>query len=205
MRLDCLVGTGRWCAVALHTISWLTVLGLGCERSSTTVHGRSSHAGLVAVSTSGVVVASMSGSSFSVTSGLDLAVALPEWSTGRTRGVVVLWGWAESLLLLVMADQQELKSCTDQEEEQSQDGDSEASSVQAADVAPITSTRCCFTAETRADRSVDETTAVVGTITGVIGNGGKATNEADVEEDGDVAKESNTAKAKGEKDAEDGV
>jgi len=53
------------------------------------------------------------------------AALASEPPVSATCGVVVLWGWAEALLLLVMTSKPELNDGADEEEEGSNDGDCE--------------------------------------------------------------------------------
>lgn len=136
---------------------------------------------------------------------LDLAVALPEWSASRSSSVVVLGRWAESLVLLVTTSQQELETGADGKEENAEDGDGKACGVQAADVSPFARTRGLCVARAAAEGSVDNALAGVGSVSGIVGNGRKAADEADVEEDGNVGEECDAAEAEGEEKSEDGV
>ena len=66
---------------------------------------------------------------------VGLLLALPEVALGRAAGVVVGRARAETLLLLVLADKEDLEESSDEEQESGDDGDSEHGSVHAASVA----------------------------------------------------------------------
>jgi len=140
-----------------------------------------------------------------VASVVNLLVALPEWAATSSLGVVVLWAWAEALLFLVVARKQHLDDCGNQEEENVQDSQSEAGSVQAADVSPVTGTRSRLAGEANTQRSVDNAFARVGTMARVVCNGSKAANEADVKEDSDEREDRDASEEQGEQNTEDGV
>jgi hypothetical protein len=184
------------------SVAGLTVLGLSIVNDAV-VHGRASHASLVA----GAVAGSGDGTGghFSVTGRVNLAVALPEGAASGAGGVVVLGAWAETLLGLVVLGQRELHGGGDEEEEDVEDGHGEAGSVQGASIAPVTSTESIFARQASADRSIDNTLAGVGTVARVVGDGGETADEAEIEEDGDEGEEGNAAEAESEKNSEDGV
>ena len=85
------------------------------------------------------VVSGVCSSQLSVACALASLVALPE-GAARALGVIVGWGWSECLLLLVVADEENLPRSSDKEEEGSDDAQCEASGVQVAGIAEITST-----------------------------------------------------------------
>lgn len=170
----------------------------------TTVHGGASHTSLVAVTEAGGGGVT-SGGHLGVLSGVGLAVSLPEWSLAGTLGVVVGGGWAEALFLLVMTSQQELEDSSHQEEENGTNGDGEAGGVQAACITIVARARSCFSGQAITDGGIDKTSAAVGTVAGIVGDGGKASGKADVEEDGDEGEDSDTAQAQGEENTKDGV
>lgn len=149
----------------------------------TTMHGGTSHTGLVAVSEARACGVMTGGSDLSVTGGVSLAVSLPEWSLAGSLGVVVGWGWAKALFLLVVTCQHELDDSADEEEEDGTNGNSKACCVQAAGIAEITSAGCFFGGKTITDGGVDKASAATGSMAGEISDSGEAASEADVEED----------------------
>lgn len=133
-------------------------------------------------------------------------VAAPERSpTAGAAGVVVAGAGAEALLLLVVAGQEELDDGGDEEEEDVDEGDGEDGGVQAADVAPVAGARGVLVVGAPAEGGVDEALAGVGPVAGVVGDGGEAADEADVEEDGDGGEEPDRPQEEGQQDAEDQV
>lgn len=197
------------CNAVIVAVAGLTVLGLRGVRSMTgVVHGGACHAGFVTGSNSRAMVTWRSGSSrhLSVTSAPGSpAVALPEWTTTGSAGVVVGWAWAVALLLLVVAGEKELDSGGDEKEEDVDNRHGEAGRVQAAHIAPVSSSRSGLTAEARAEGSVDDAFACVGAMAGVVRDGCKASDEANVEDDGDESEESDAAQEERQEDAEDEV
>jgi len=120
--------SGSRSCVAIHTIARLAVLGLSGGGNVTTMHGGTSHTGLVAVSEAVTSDGNSTGGHLSVASWVGLAVASPERSA-TPLGVVVGGRWAETLLLLVVTSQHELEACGDKEEEDGANGNSEAGGV----------------------------------------------------------------------------
>lgn len=194
----------------MRSVARLTVLGLSGQWDVTSVvHGRSGHASLVAWSESssvGCVCHRHSpGRHLSISSGLNFAIAAPEWSAARASGVVVGGAGAETLLFLVMAGEKELDNRSEDEEEDGEDGDREAGSVQAADVTPCARTRSVLARKASPKRGVDDATARVGPMAGVVCDRGEASSEENIQEDGDGSEEGDTTQAESEENAEDGV
>jgi len=105
------------------------------------VSGSSNCASSVASLVRGTEVVGVAGnettSSNSSASGTELSIlvdllAVPEVALGRTGSVVVGWAGTEALLLLVLADKDDLHESSDDEEDDGDDGDCESSGVQAA-------------------------------------------------------------------------
>lgn len=86
-------------------VARLTILGLTSETRVSTVHGGTSHVSFVAWT---ITRSRRASRHLSVAGIVNLLVALPEWSSTSTIGVVVLWAGAEALLFLVVARKQGL-------------------------------------------------------------------------------------------------
>lgn len=83
----------------------------------------------------------------------------------------------------------------EEEEEDAADGDRKAGSVQAADITPIPGTRSRLVVETSAQGSVDDTTAFVGAMSGVVCDGSETANKQNVKDDGEGGEDGHTANA----------
>jgi len=142
----------RGSRISVLSIARLTVLGLsGVRNMAGIVHGRTSHTSLLTWA-----ISSGRGNHLSIASGVSLAVALPEWATTSALGVVVGRVGSIALLLLVMAGEEELDDSSDEKEEDVADGDGEAGGVQAANIAPITGTRCRLIVKTSTKWGIDD-------------------------------------------------
>jgi len=151
-RVICFVATWNLvvCVVGSLAIAWLTILWLSVAIA---VHGRTGHTSFVAWSeVSGVSVVVLVAIVSSVGAGdgadschlgivgvvcLGLATTLPEGGLAAALSVVVGGAWAESFLLLVVADKQELHDCSHEEEKDGDDGTGEAGSVESANLAKV--------------------------------------------------------------------
>lgn len=136
-------------------IAWLAILGTGGGRVVSTIDSAAGHASLVADS----VVSSAGGSQLSVTGALGGLVAAPEGFPSLATGVVVGWGWAVLLLLLVMADEEDVEDGAGEEEQDCRDRHGEARSVECAGVTEITGAGGFCVARASTDGSVDDTRA----------------------------------------------
>ena len=97
------------------TVAGLAILGFsGSGSVGSSTNGGASHTSLVA-DTAGV-----GSSQLSVTGTAGVLVALPEGATARTLGVVVVGAGTESLLLLVVANKENLPRSSDQEKEKAE-------------------------------------------------------------------------------------
>jgi len=105
----------------------------------------------------------------------------------------------------VVTGEKNLDDRSEKEEEDGEDGDGEARCVQAANIAPVTSTRSVLATEASSERSVDNALAFAGAMAGVVCDCGKAAREQNVEQDSDESEESDATQAEGEEDTEDGV
>ena len=187
-------------ASMLLAIPWLAILGVGSVWDISRIQGA---ACLLAVSAEGVGFRVASSSHLSIS--VAALVALPGHSQATTVAVVVGWGRAVPLLLLVVLDKHELPDGRDEEEEDGNDCNSKGCSVEGAGVAKVESARSRGVAGTSAERGVDDAFAGVCTVAGVVGDCRKAACEEDVEKDGDEAEEGDAAQTEGQEDTEDGV
>jgi hypothetical protein len=160
-------------------------------------------------------------------SGTELSIlvdplAVPEVALGGTGSVVVGRAGTEALLLLVLADKDDLHEGGDDEEDDGDDGDGEGGGVQAAgsargdrvgEVLALASADAVVTeaigvvqpgvAATK--RGVNDSSAGAGTVAGQDGDGNEATDEEDVEKDGGEGEEGDATEAAGEDNCSDGV
>ena len=151
-----------------------------------------------------------------------LLLAVPEITLGRATGVVVGRARAETLLLLVLADKEDLEESSDEEQESGDDGDSEHGSVHAASVARrdrVGEVLALSSAETvvakalrvvgisiaDAKRGVDDASAGGGTVAGQDSNCDESTDEEDVEDDRGEGEDANATKAAGKDHGSDSV
>jgi hypothetical protein len=216
------IGSGRdgISSVSVGTID-LVVLVAGSSNGATSV--ASLVRGTKVVGVAGSEAASTNGSAGGTELGIlvDL-LAVPEVALGRARSVVVGWAGAEALLLLVLADKDDLHEGGDDEEDDGDDGDGEGGGVQAAggawgdgvgEVLALASADA-VAAETvgvvqsgvaATERGIDDASARAGTMAGQDGDGDEAADEQDVEKDGGEGEEGNAAEAAGEDSCSDGV
>jgi len=123
-------------SVASLSVAWLAVLSF-VETAHTVA---SCGAGVASIMrrTYGVMSAcSTCSGQLGVTGVIDSLVALPEWTSAGTRGVVVAWAWTVTLLFLVMADKEDLDDGGEEEEEAQDDRDGEDRSVKTAGLMEI--------------------------------------------------------------------
>merc|ERR1712072_1271904 len=122
------------------------------------VHGGACHAGFVTGSNSRAMVTWRSGSSrhLSVTSAPGSpAVALPEWTTTGSAGVVVGWAWAVALSFWWWRARRNWTAAVTRKRKMLTI-DTAKQAVQAAHIAPVSSSRRGLAAEARAEGSVDD-------------------------------------------------
>lgn len=106
----------------------------------------------------------------------------------------------------MVLDEEDLPDSGHEEEEDVDDGHGEDCFVEVADIVEVTCAWCLFVGWCCAERSVDNAAvAVICAVSSVVGNGGEAACEQDVEDDGEEGEESNASQADREEDAEDGV
>lgn len=151
-----------------------------------------------------------------------LLLAVPEVALGRAAGVVVGRARAETLLLLVLADKEDLEESSDEEQESGNDRHSEHGSVHAASVARrdrVGEVLAGSSAETvvakalrvvgisiaDAKRGVDNASAGGGTVAGQDSNCDETTDEEDVEDDRGEGEEADATKAACEYHGSNGV
>jgi len=173
------------------------------------------------------IAGSETASSNSSASGAELSIpvdllAVPEVALGGTGSVVVGRAGTEALLLLVLADKDDLHESSDDEEDDGDDRDGEGGGVQAAgstrgdrvgEVLALASADAIVTEAigvvqpgvAAAERGVDDASARARTVTGQNCNGDESTDEEDVEKDGGEGEEGDAAKAASEDGGSDGV
>ena len=151
-----------------------------------------------------------------------LLLAVPEVALGGATGVVVGRARTETLLLLVLADKEDLEESSDEEQESGNDRHSEHGSVHAASVARrdrVGEVLALSSAETivakalrvvdisiaDAKRGVDNASAGGGTVAGQDSNCDETTDEEDVEDDRGEGEEADATKAAREDHGSDGV
>lgn len=191
-----------WGCVVGLTIAWLTILGL-----IETVHAIASGGAGVA----GIVGRAHSTSSrhLSITSVVNLLVALPEWTLAARR-IVVAWAWTLMLLLLVMTDEKNLHDSGDQEEEDHDECDCEGCGLELTCLMEVWKPggaaiwRGCV-GLTVAERSSDVTLARAGAVSCFPNNVDECAHKSDVQGNGDEAEEGNTAQEHSEEDGEEEV
>jgi hypothetical protein len=148
-----------------------------------------------------------------------LGLAVPEVALGRAFGVVVGWARAKTLLLLVLADKEDLEESSNEEQESGDNGHGEHSLVHAASIARGDGVRQVLAlvkaevakalrvgigvANTKG--SVHNAGAGVGTSAGQDGDSDEATNAQDVNENRSEGEEGDAAEAAGEDHSSDGV
>ena len=152
----------------------------------------------------------------------SVLLAVPEVALGRAAGVVVGRARAETLLLLVLADKEDLEESSDEEQESGNDRHSEHGSVHAASVARrdrVGEVLALSSAETivakalrvvgisiaDAKRGVDDAGAGGGTVAGQDSNCDETTDEEDVEDDRGEGEEADATEAAGKDHGSDGV
>lgn len=152
---------------------------------------------------------------------VGLLLALPEVALGRAAGVVVGRARAETLLLLVLADKEDLEESSDEEQESGNNRHGEHSSVHAASVArrdSVGEVLAISSAETvvakalgvgvgiaNAKRGVDNASARGSTVAGQHSDGNEAADEEDVKDNCGEGEEADTAKAARKDHGSDGV
>jgi len=152
---------------------------------------------------------------------VGLLLALPEVALGRAAGVVVGGARAETLLLLVLANKEDLEESGDEEQESGNDGHGEDSGVHAASVArrdSVGEVLAVSSAETvvaealrvgvgiaDTERGVDDASARGSTVAGQNSDGNEAADEEDVKDNRGEGEEADTTKAASEDHGSDGV
>lgn len=148
-------------------------------------------------------------------------LAVPEVALGRAAGVVVGRAGTEALLLLVLADQEDLHESSEDEEDNGDDRDSKGDSVEAAGSAgtdgvgevlvgtSADTTRSealrAIVGVANAKRGVHNAGAGAGAMAGQDGDRDEATNEQDIENDGSEGEEADATKAAGKNHSSDSV
>jgi hypothetical protein len=148
-----------------------------------------------------------------VVNGSSLLLADEQATLGsRAFGVVVLGAGTVSLLLLMVLHEDELHDGSEKEEEGTNDGKSEDSSVELASgtkagvvVVSALSERNGVTSGSVAERSSNIAGAAVGSLAGQDSNGNEATKAEDVEEQTKNAKGSDASQAAGQENSADSV
>lgn len=173
------------------------------------------------------VAGSETASSNSSASGAELGVpvdllAVPEVALGGTGSVVVRRAGTEALLLLVLANKDDLHESGDDEENNGDDRDGECGGVQTAggtrgdrvgEVLALASADTVGTEAIRvvqpgvaaAERGVYDASTGAGAVAGQDGDGDEATDKENVQNDGGEGEEADSAEAAGEDNGSDGV
>lgn len=184
-------------------VAWLSIFGPSSRSLGViaVVHSAAGHAGLVADTR---VMRGTGSCHFSVASTLASLVPLPE-RLARAFCVVVGWRRSITLLFLVVADEKEIKTGADKEREETQDSHSEASSIEAASITIIASSRGCFIIEAGTDRGVDDAAAFVRTMTRVVCNRCEAASKGNIKDDAQEPEDGVATEEESEEYAEYGV
>lgn len=149
-------------------------------------------------------------------------LAVPEVALGRAAGVVVGRARAETLLLLVLANKEDLEESSNEEQESGNNRHSKDGSVHAASVARrdrVGEVLALSSAETivakalrvvgisvaDAKRGVDDASAGGGTVAGQYSNCNETSNEEDVKDDRSEGEDADAAKAAGKHHGSDSV
>jgi len=123
-------------SVTSLAITWLTVLGF--VKTAYTVASRCTSVASIVRWTHCVMSAcSTCSGQLGITGVVDSLVALPEWTSAGTRGVVVAWTWSVTLLLLVVTDKEDLNNGGEEEQEAQNDRDGEDRGVETASLVEI--------------------------------------------------------------------
>jgi len=152
---------------------------------------------------------------------VGLLLALPEVALGRAAGVVVGRARAETLLLLVLANKEDLEESGDEEQESGNNRHGEDGCVHAASVArrnSVGEVLAVSSAETvvaealrvgvgiaDTERGVDDASARGSTVAGQNSDGNEAADEEDVKDNRGEGEEADTAKAASKDHGSDGV
>ena len=206
-------------AVSIGTINLVVLVAGSCD-------GASGVASLVR-RTEIVGVANSKATTNSSTSGTELSIlvdllAVPEVALGGTGSVVVRRAGTEALLLLVLANKDDLHESGNDEENNGDDRDGEGGGVQTAggtrgdsvgEVLALASADAVGTEAIRvvqpgvaaAERGVYDASAGAGAVAGQDGDGDEATDKENVQNDGGEGEEADSAEAAGEDNGSDGV
>jgi len=208
-------------------IRWVVVLD---EASAvTTSDGRAGVGGVVRW-TEVVVVGCGEGSGWNTsTDGTKLGILLgvlvlatEETATSAgAGGVVVVWRWAEALLLLVVTNKGDLHERCEDEEDSADNRDGESSGVEFAGKAKVWEvsgvlaatesetigavTRTLVAGWSVSERCLNVAFAAVGAVAGQDGHGDKGTNHANIKNDCKETEEADATKAASQEDSKDGV
>jgi hypothetical protein len=213
-----LVGLG--CGVSIGAVD-LVVLVAGSSNSTAGVGGIVRGTDIVGVVSGEAASSNGSGSGhLSIPIG-GLRLALPEVALCRAAGVVVGWARAETLVLLVLADEEDLEERSHQEEEDANNADSENSCVHAAgsagryrvgEVLALSGAESILSKAFRvhcsvanAKRGVHDSSAGLRAAAGKDSDGDETTDEKDVEDDRSDGEEADATEAASKNHSRDGV
>ena len=208
------VGVGAVGVVVGVAVSFLAEFGLGGAKATV---GGCVCVGPFVTGSDG----STGGGGLGVSGVMDFLVALPEWFAACTRGVIVCGRRAETLLLAVMADKEDLEAGGDDEEEDVDDGNREDGCLELARASKVGQVSYILAvAEAEAvlaitgrlrvgraatERGVDIACAGAGAATSEPCNSDIAADEADVEDDGEESKEGDASEEEGQEDGKEEV